>query len=375
MPSSVVGVAIIKAGQLLAAQRAYPAAEAGRWELPGGKCVVGESLAQSAQREIREELRCEIADMQELPGSSRINDQYALQVVTASLARGTPAAAEHLALRWVDPEGLDELDWLEPDRPYLPTLKEIMLDGEPLPGGATGGATRVGDTVRRPTGPWTPAVHELLRHLADSDIAVPEVLGIDSRGREILRYIPGSTNQPDDVALTEQQLKSVASNLRQFHDAVANYRPAGEVQWRYGRNELQADQIICHNDPGSYNWAFNGDEAVGLFDWDMAGPGEPLDDVAFAAWTAIPLYRDIVPGDVTRRLCAFADSYGTRAPLEIFDASVRRMSTASDRIEAGQRRGDAGLLNLATVGEPARTRARVQYAQSHRDAIAAALHV
>jgi hypothetical protein len=38
---------------------------------------------------------------------------------------------------------------------------EIRLDG-----GNAGGAVRVGDTVRRTAGPWTPAVHALLAHLA-----------------------------------------------------------------------------------------------------------------------------------------------------------------------------------------------------------------
>jgi hypothetical protein len=35
---------------------------------------------------------------------------------------------------------------------------------EPLPG-TFSTLARVGDTVRRSTGPWTPAVHALLRHL------------------------------------------------------------------------------------------------------------------------------------------------------------------------------------------------------------------
>ena len=35
-----------------------------------------------------------------------------------------------------------------------------------LDGGNQGGAVRVGDTVRRVAGPWTPAVHALLAHLA-----------------------------------------------------------------------------------------------------------------------------------------------------------------------------------------------------------------
>jgi hypothetical protein len=42
-------------------------------------------------------------------------------------------------------------------------------EGIPLPGGRmTSGLVRHGDRVRRPTGPWSPAVHEYLRHLASA---------------------------------------------------------------------------------------------------------------------------------------------------------------------------------------------------------------
>lgn len=34
-----------------------------------------------------------------------------------------------------------------------------------LAGGNSSGATRVGETVRRPCGPWTDSVHTLLRFL------------------------------------------------------------------------------------------------------------------------------------------------------------------------------------------------------------------
>ncbi len=51
---------------------------------------------------------------------------------------------------------------------------------------------RVGETVRRPAGPWTESVHHLLRSLRQRgfDLA-PEPLGIDAAGREILSYIHG----------------------------------------------------------------------------------------------------------------------------------------------------------------------------------------
>lgn len=61
-----------------------------------------------------------------------------------------------------------------------------------LAGGNVGGAVLVGNTVRRATGPWTPAVHSLLGYLATRIPHVPRVLGIDGQGREMLTYLPTS---------------------------------------------------------------------------------------------------------------------------------------------------------------------------------------
>jgi 8-oxo-dGTP diphosphatase len=38
----------------------------------------------------------------------------------------TPLAAEHAALRWVDPTELAELDWLDADRAILPDLAALL---------------------------------------------------------------------------------------------------------------------------------------------------------------------------------------------------------------------------------------------------------
>jgi len=66
---------------------------------------------------------------------------------------------------------------------------EIRLDG-----GNAGAAVRVGNTVRRATGPWTPAVHALLADLAGKGFAgSPRPLGLDSQGREVLTFLAGET--------------------------------------------------------------------------------------------------------------------------------------------------------------------------------------
>ena len=53
---------------------------------------------------------------------------------------------------------------------------------------------RIGETVHRPAGSWTPTVHALLCHIrARGFHLAPEPLGVDARGREVLSYLDGST--------------------------------------------------------------------------------------------------------------------------------------------------------------------------------------
>lgn len=65
---------------------------------------------------------------------------------------------------------------------------ELPLDG----GNATEGVVRVGDTVRKPWGPTTAAVHELMCTVAAAGIDVPEARGRDEHGRQILEFVPGT---------------------------------------------------------------------------------------------------------------------------------------------------------------------------------------
>ncbi len=247
-------------------------------------------------------------------------------------------------------------------------------DPEHLPG-AVGGATRMGRTVRRPTGPWTPAVHELLTYLHDNGLrGIPELQGLDEDGREILEYVEGRGVPVDQEVVLDSVLVEAVSWLRDYHDLVEGFRPEGIRVWRAaGEVELGADEIICHNDPGAYNWIIQSGHFVAMIDWDMAGPGQPIDDLAFLAWTAIPLYREIPIDDLARRLDLLVDAYGEWGPMTVLDAVIRRMSTAADRIEAGQARGDEGFLNLAKVGEPQRTRDRVAAFRERIPEIEAAL--
>ena len=124
----VVGAALVRDGRLLAARRTTPPEAAGRWELPGGKVDPGETEDAAVVREVAEELGCRAAVEGWLDGAQPIGETHVLRVAVCRLVGGEPAAGtDHDALRWLGPGELDEVDWLEPDRPFLPAVREVLL--------------------------------------------------------------------------------------------------------------------------------------------------------------------------------------------------------------------------------------------------------
>ena len=348
-PVVVVGAAILSGGRLLAARRVRPSSMAGGWEFPGGKVDPGETVEQACVREVREELGCGVEVVGRVPGEQALDPGFVLHVLEARLVDGEPVPSEHDAVRWLGPEELDSVRWLDADRPFLGLVRERMLDGERLPGGNVGGAVRIGATVRRPTGPWTPAVHALLEHLHDAGVpGVPRVLGYDERGREMLTYLPGEVVYVPEQPMSDEQLADLARWLRVFHDASAGFRPEGEVSWRFEKRALADHEIVCHHDVGWYNLAFTGERLTGVFDWDVAGPGEPLDDLAFCAWNNVPLLP--VSDDAARRLRVLAEAYGRVDPAEILARVRPRIEDSRQRIAAGAEAGDPGMQRLLRTG-------------------------
>ncbi|GAA2713268.1 phosphotransferase [Actinoplanes palleronii] len=170
-----------------------------------------------------------------------------------------------------------------------------MAKEQRLAGGFDGGAVRVGGTVRRGPGPWTPAVHALLRHLEATGFdQAPRVLGFDQQGRETLSFLPGAvigTARPwPGWAHSDEALRQVAGWVRDYHAAVAGFVPPAGAVWREG-GSWRPGLIIGHNDAAPYNAAWSDGRLTGFFDWDLAGPAEPVADLAFVAFAWVPLHR------------------------------------------------------------------------------------
>ena len=217
--------------------------------------------------------------------------------------------------------------------------------------GNVGGALRIGDTVRRATGPWTPAVHALLGHVAGRVAHVPRVHGIDELSREVLDFMPGRVVDVNVEELTPHQVLAIVRWTRTFHEAVAGFRHPGP--WRYP--VLPGPTLIGHNDIAPYNVCFAGEELASVFDWDLSGPTTPLWELAFIAWNCVPLWRDDGPDTAARRLRLIAAGYGGPDALQIVRAVPERIRRLLDGIAPAAAAGDPGMANLLAAGEPQRS--------------------
>ena len=206
------------------------------------------------------------------------------------------------------------------------------MDEEVLAGGNSSMVVRVGDTVHRPAGPWTPAVHQLLTTLRAAGVTeVPEPFGMDEQGREVLSYLPGIVgNYPlPSWIWSPTILHEAGSLLRRVHDAS---EPLAHAAARWQLPAHEPIEVVCLNDVAPYNMVFQDGHITGLIDVDMASPGPRIWDLAYLAYRLVPLgeYADPdAPGRDARpaRLDALIRSYG----LEFDHAAVLR--AAADRLE------------------------------------------
>lgn len=226
--------------------------------------------------------------------------------------------------------------------------------GEVLAGGNMGEVVRIGDTVRRPAGEWTPAVQRLLAALGESGVSgIPEPLGLDERGREMLSFVEGENLASADPAVlwSERVLSDAGALLRRLHDASVPLIGA-DLVWRTAAREPV--EVICHNDFATYNLIVRDGELVGAIDFDLASPGPRLWDLAYLAYRIVPYAADAPATDALdrdARLLALLDAYGTDAsPRQVLAAAAERLDELEAfTLERAAETGRADLLEHAAM--------------------------
>jgi hypothetical protein len=257
-----------------------------------------------------------------------------------------------------------------------------VSDETVLTGGNISTVVRAGDTVRRPTGPWSPAVHALLTHLAASGYdAAPRTLGSDEQGREILTYLDGDVfdyPMPDRV-WDEPTLEAVVLMMRRLHDITAHFTPPPNARWRLQPGAPTSGPVICHNDIAPYNTVFRGGIPVAFIDWDFATPGPALWDLTHAAWLWVPLddAPDVPALDAPRRLRMLCDAYGLPRDgrAAILTTIQRRQQVAHDVIVEWGTRGVPGFDRLLKDGHHRGKLASMRWLETHRVSLERALQL
>lgn len=255
------------------------------------------------------------------------------------------------------------------------TEHELPLEG----GNLNPGVVRVGDTVRRSAGSWTPVVHDLLRYLADHSYPAPRPLGIDDEGRGILTFIPGYCVHPNNLAVldTDAAMRRVGKLIAEYHRAQAGYVSPLDAKWRSeGRDPTGSTEVIAHNDLAPWN-LIAGPTGWVFIDWDLAAPGRRMWDLAWALHSFVGLWPDssLTHGDTVRRIAAFCDGaeVDRAGRRQLLDVVVERTRHHAHMLRSRAREGDSRYQRLVADGHADAWEQGSDHVAANRDRWATAL--
>jgi 8-oxo-dGTP diphosphatase len=119
------GVVRNSQGQILVGQRIVDDMYLGKWEFPGGKIEIGETVEEALRRELYEELGIEVGETEPLISLKHDypDRKVQLNVLEVLSYRGRAHGREGQAIRWVDVSMLDKLDFLAANGPIMNAVR------------------------------------------------------------------------------------------------------------------------------------------------------------------------------------------------------------------------------------------------------------
>ncbi len=196
---------------------------------------------------------------------------------------------------------------------------------------------RVGNTVRRPATSSSVAVDALLRHLDEVGYrGAPRSFGFDEQGRHVVEYVEGDVFMPFVIASPSVALRRVGRLLRDLHDAAQSFTPPHDAVWNVVIPPPDRVDLVIHHDAAPWNLVLGSDRWV-LIDWDNAGPGSRLWDLAYAAHGFVPMSLQTPVEDAARLLSALVDGYGLgeQDRADLVDLLVPRTLSMYELLEQG----------------------------------------
>jgi hypothetical protein len=235
---------------------------------------------------------------------------------------------------------------------------------QPLPGGFVSDAVLVGGTVRKPPPRDPDFVRRLLRHFEEHRWdGAPRFLGTDDSGREMLGFVDGIVPwrqgaEPASIR-SARSLAAVAGQVRRFHDLTAGTALAGD------------HEVVCHNDLSPKNTVYRDADGllspVAFIDWDLAGPGERIHDVAHVCWQFVGLGPAVADVPAAARLVrVIADAYGLANRPALIDTVLWWQERCWRGIETAADAGDAAMIRLRALGTVDEVRAAHDWTHAHR---------
>lgn len=234
----------------------------------------------------------------------------------------------------------------------------------------------LGLTVRKPATRATYGVHALLTHLTNVGFAgSPRSFGVDEQERHVLEYVPGTTAD-EDGPLDHADLTRLGELVRDLHDAAESFEPPPGVQWHVTIPAAASarSELVCHHDISPWNLVRDGERWV-LLDWDGAGPGARVEELAAVGQAFLPLQPGGDPQDDGARLRSLVDGYGLTASQrpELVQATADHTRTVYELLVDGARTGEEPWASLYAAGHAARWESMSDYVHRHRGDLRAAL--
>lgn len=113
--------------EILCALRSPEMANPNRWEFPGGKVEENENIFSALEREINEELQCQVKTNEEAFHENLYDyETFTIQLISlkCKIIKGVPTANEHSKLIWLKRENLESLKWAPADVPVVMELSQ-----------------------------------------------------------------------------------------------------------------------------------------------------------------------------------------------------------------------------------------------------------